>query len=296
MTNLLAKLRVGNRKRRVAREICVRVPKLSNPDNAWDPHKDIAIILWALDDYATNDSGRQLEQALKAMLTVACADNPERMKAEIHDAALKLSDTRVTNFCPAILAICSYIAAVSANFIKVQMSKTIEYHLPHTIAWRELFYWFIPAIALRAIVGSFPSQETSLRIIKDLATKFEPCERLMRLEVAEPWDGGDYYFRLKDRNCADFLLASLAVSTAFSFSICISYFTPTVGVGCRGLAEILFFGVWFISPLINLTAEAVLKGSDREFRIWTIVGIKDFLIAVSMLTMLLLPFLGTCPW
>jgi hypothetical protein len=289
--NLIAKLSIGRDQLDVAVSVCERAFGLRSTEDKME--RDVAIILWALDDYEENN--RQDDQSISQALGESLGNSFQANRVEIiKKTASKLTDIRANNARRIWLAIFGYLAAVSASFLKVKMSNDIEYHLPHTIALRELYYWLIPAIILSSMAGGWPSQWTSFTLLRELGDCLD-CNRLSLLTPMQPWSGGDYLFRAHGRglpgNIVDFILALTAVVLAFSWSFTMSWSTPTIGLGCRGLAEIGFLGTWLISAMVTLILRFCAKEGE-EFWVWKWVWIKNGFLAVATFSMLLLPFLG----
>ena len=146
------------------------------------------------------------------------------------------------------------------------------------------------------MAGGWPSQWTSFNILRKLGKEIN-CQRLVHLRPMEPWSGGDYLFRLNGRgfwgNVMDFSIAFMVVFVAFLYSFWMSWKTPTVGLGCRGLAEIGFLAGWLLSAISTLSLRAWVGRENQEFLVWKCVWIKNGFLAVISFSMLLLPFLGT---
>ena len=81
--------------------------------------------------------------------------------------------------------------------------------------------------------------------------------------------------------------ASLAVSFTIAFTI--SWLTPTVGLGGRGLAEIIYVVVWVANFLANETLTGCVQDTRRLFNI---IWAKDSIIALLVISFFLLPFIG----
>jgi hypothetical protein len=307
--NLMAKLSIGRDSLSLARGVCASLlkPYMGHPPssaltiNTPEFEKDLALVLWALDDYEDSNQDGMKTTFAKNLKDSLC-NGPQTHKDPAHaiqNAAFKLSDSRVNNARRVILAVAAYLAAVSANFVLVKMSNDIEYYLPHTIALRELYYWLIPAIVLSSLAGGWPSQWTSLKVLRELGEDLG-CERLAELKPMEAWNGGDYSFRTRGMGLSgdflDFTLALASVVIAFTFSFTMSWNTPTKGLGCRGLTELGFLAGWIVNAVTTLFLRygAVWwKKREAEYWIWKWVWIKNGALAVISLSMLLFPFLGT---
>ena len=133
------------------------------------------------------------------------------------------------------------------------------------------------------------------------------------------WDGGSYVFRPQkkiysssvneDRNkfsCENgsrwrlFLpcMAWPMVVFAFAVSFTISFWTPTTGIGGRGLAEILYITVWTVNFIVEYCMTQRIRDRidhvDHIYRrrLFTLIWLKDGIISLLVLLFFFLPFIG----
>ncbi|OCK73418.1 hypothetical protein K432DRAFT_430602 [Lepidopterella palustris CBS 459.81] len=221
-----------------------------------------------------------------------------------------LSQTRVKSARRSMLAVISYAYPLFASVASGTAAANAPMHFPHTIALRELYYWLLPAITLSAAAGAFPTHWTAYVALQPLAEEIERIAGLrgvtgsLTLSRLQPWSGAIYTWRPRKlfrekHGVTVFGLAFLSVGGAFVFSFLMSWFTPTIGLGCRSITEMSYFLLWCLSCVLTqlfcLFSERFGESSERRARdryLFFAVMIKDTLFAVPMTLILFLAFKG----
>lgn len=272
---LATKLDVGRRLRRRCRELNLDRLNLKEEDR-----REIANVCYALNDFRPeklqghftricsllNDPDiRMREDALILIKTASCDLALVRLNSTLHSS----------------LAVSLYCLAVFGSLIRTKSMADEAFHQPHTIALRELFYWLLPSIILSSAAGEWPSQWIAHVILSRLGNKLGGHEGF-HLDEIEPWNGGNYSWqpgnnifqgrsaktwsirkpltwaiwhpkrfyvspeldRGDHRHILLLFTAFLSVAMAWTMSFLISWYTPTVGLGGRGICEIVFVLVW----------------------------------------------------
>jgi hypothetical protein len=228
------------------RERCQNVFTQDASDDSWV----YRIILIALDDFSFSTN---FEHRLETLRRVAFSNDEAAIQA-CRQAAIDLAINRVKNIRRTTLALVGYCTAVFAKFWMVN-PQTMVPHLPHTIAFRVLYYFLGPIVVMSVIVGGYPSELTSVRILRNLQ---EQVPRLdFELQPLMPWNGGNYAWRPRkdvsfisrgqDKRSWKLALLSIAcILAAWGPSFVISFFTPTIGLGPRGLIELCACSWWLL--------------------------------------------------
>src|SRR5204863_10057598 len=86
-------------------------------------------------------------------------------------------------------------------------------------------------------------------------------------------------------------VALLSVGFAYRTAFCTSWYTPTVGFGCRAWTELAYFLAWHFSVIFTSLFSYFL--AERPRLLFGIVYVKDVLLAVPMTLVLYLAFQGT---
>jgi hypothetical protein len=258
----------------IGREIkgrCDEIPGLSDP-----LRKSASTVCFALDDFK---NGYYIDVLLGPMETT---DDPEArttavanftlLKDILEQAARDLSDARRHNKLSATLAVIIYVKEVVEALLAYESDKNFPYHMPHTLALRQLYYWIFLAIVLSSATGGFASQWTSQSILRQflkrrseiLAENHISYENIT-LRSVEPWDGGNYSWRYPKgeptgRRRFLLVLAFLAVLIPCGLAFAMSWFTPTEGLGDRGLMELSYTAVWLLNWGITNSASRRFKG------------------------------------
>ncbi len=264
-------------------------------------------ILYALDDFSFSAN---FESHLDMLMRVAKSGTPEDKEA-CRKAAVELNVSRVNNTRRALFAILGYLAAITANILRAIFADSIQIHISHTVALRELNFWLLCAILLSAKVGGLPSEWNSLGVLMDLQARLDQCR--FELKRLDPWTGGNYTWR-PDKNVShtfsrkpgnsqavsrnrDYrflvlgLLAFLSVTMAMTMSLAISYETPTKGIGIRSIVELCYWAWWCVNAIATYFFDKSSVAGSRKY--WLCNVAKD---SVGALFMLLFLFSAWSGW
>ena len=210
-----------------------------------------AMILLVLDDF---DFSEHFENRLGDLTNVAQKGDHKAIQA-CRQAAIDLSINRVKNTRRSILAAIGYCTAVFAKFWLIS-PQTIAPQLPHTIAFRVLYYFLGPVMIMSVIIGGYQSEWTSMGILKNLQDQVPLLN--FELKPLTPWNGGNYAWRpqkdvaqviLRRRDYRSgklALLSVLSVTAAWLPSFCLSIITPTPGLGPRSLIQLISWLWWVL--------------------------------------------------
>jgi hypothetical protein len=244
----------------------------------------------------------------------------------VEETSRSLALIRIRNTRRTTVAVLVYVGAAVTTLLASTTSSGLDYSLPHTIALRELCFFVLAQVILSSAAGGWPQQWTPQAIMRTFATRIREIEAGLRegdgptlweglwedlaKEEIALWDGGSYVFRPQKKiysspvnkvrnqfSCENgspwhlFLLcmAWFMVVFAFAVSFTMSSWTPTTGIGGRGLAEILYITVW----TVNFIGEYCMTQwiHDRE-QLFGLVWLKDGIISLLVLLFFFLPFIG----
>lgn len=121
------------------------------------------------------------------------------------------------------------------------------------------------------------------------------------LHATHPWAGAVYTYRPEKQIFATgsggdrrplllFLFASLPVILSISCAFTISYHTPTVGLGCRSILQLVIGLLWCLSALISWLL-GKLRFLEGKY-LWRIILVKDTLIGIPALLAVILVNIG----
>jgi hypothetical protein len=229
--------------------------------------KNLTAISFALEDF---NNGKHVEDLLRPLENQTTrAAHYEALRPILRPAACDLADARKHNKLHSTLAILVYGKEVFEALINAKLDGTFPYHMPHTLALRQIYYWLFLAVILSAAAGGFANQWTSHAILKRFLTaRFEALKGLSLqgridrpnlLEELKPWNGGNYSWRHPKDNASGrsvplLFLVLLAVTLPVVSAFLISWFTPTVGLGDRGIMELSFAGFWVLNWVLTYVA------------------------------------------
>lgn len=258
----------------IGREIKVRfnqIPGLSD-----SLRKSASAVCFALDDFR---NGYYIDVLLGPMENIndpeartTAVANFTLLRNIMEQAARDLSDARRHKKLSAILAVMIYVKEVVEALLAYESDKNFPYHMPHTLALRQLYYWIFLAIVLSSATGGFASQWTSQSILRQFLKRRSeileenriPYENI-NLEAVDPWDGGNYSWRypkdeLTGRRRVLLVLAFLAVLIPCGLAFAMSWYTPTQGLGDRGLMELAYTAIWLFNWGVTNFASQHFKG------------------------------------
>jgi hypothetical protein len=242
-----------------------------------EDRKYLCGICFALEDF---ESGIHVETLLKPL------EKGSRLEATAHWAAIQpllestarnIAGDRRHNKFHSVLAIIVYGKDVFVALLQSKFDANFPYHMPHTLALRQLYYWLFCAIILSGAAGGFADQWSSHAFLVEFLKgrlsnlKIAARERALRCEdivlrPIEPWDGGNYSWKYPKRGQKKqmtgrekllLLPAIAAVALPVAIAFIMSWYTPTTGLGDRGIMELVFAGMWILNFIITLGASLV---------------------------------------
>jgi hypothetical protein len=101
-------------------------------------------------------------------------------------------------------------------------------------------------------------------------------------EIADPNHGRSHLY-------LGFLSVSVVVLGSYGPALCLSYFTPTDGFGCRSLAWTLVMSLWAISAIIDFTLKYFIIQAKT---LWQSTIAKDFIITLSIIIIIAVAQVG----
>ncbi|KAI9713065.1 MAG: hypothetical protein M1820_001050 [Bogoriella megaspora] len=240
------------------------------------------------------------------LLDIIQSDEPQALRAleACRNANAMLRQTRVQSARRSFLAVVSYAASLFISLDSNRDSGTMSIHVPHTIALRELYYWLIPVITLSAANGAFPTAWTSYAILHPMVDIINSAGFSCKIQPLKSYSGGSYIWRpnkslrtrspaltpsLRSRPMLLLQLSFLSVATAWLFSFLVSWYTPTVGLGCRSITELAYFVTWLFSCCMSAILSRMIKKYNLLF---AITFAKDALLAIPMVIVLFAAFRG----
>ena len=310
---LSSKLALGSNLCEIVRRLDLTALELQRDKKATSI-RDISNILYCMDDFGSDELERRVEGVLQLVINHGNALYPD-----IRAASRELSLARVRNNLSIAMSIVVYVGAAFSALLKSDNGSQLDYAQPHTIALRELCYFLLLQIILSAAGEGWSQQWTPQFIMARLGQRFHEYEpsfgwlELGRKQI-EPWDGGISSFRPHDglfrrgrsicapsrilfaerrgKHAFTAALAILSIWVSFAISFTMSWFTPTRGLGGRGVAEMTYLVVWTVNFLINEWMSMCIK--DRK-RLFNLIWAKDSVISVLVVLFFLLPFIGKLP-
>lgn len=226
------------------------------------------------------------------------------------EAASELSDYRVNEAARTYLAILGYLVSISSAFIDAADASSTASRPGNRIAFAVMFSWLIPAVLSSASIGGFPSKRSCHRILTRLNAStpglFSHKTRstlLMGLKSSEddyfasqPWAGAIYSYRPQkclfdagSKNCHPVVLCALSIIPIVVCTTCafvISWVTPTVGLGCRSISELVIGLVWLSSACITWMVPRLGLANGKY--LWRILFVKNALIGTGIIVWVLL--------
>ena len=260
------------------------------------PSEDVwvyAMILFVLDDF---DFSEDFERRLSDLKNVAKVGDHEAIQA-CRQAAIDLSINRVKNTRRSVLAAIGYCTAVFAKFWLIS-PQTIVPQLPHTIAFRVLYYFLGPVMIMSVIIGGYQSEWTSVGILKKLQEQV-PLPHF-QLQPLTPWSGGNYAWRpnkdvskvisrRRDKRSWKLALSSvMSVTAAWGPSFCLSFITPTPGLGPRSLIQLISWLWWLLWGFLSWISWHSGNRHDPNYKKrWIIMSYLNGISAVTHLVVIL---------
>ena len=312
--SLASKLDLGQRLREHCDSLNLAVLPLEKDELA-NAKRDIANVCYCMDDFGHDRFEKRAKRIFELVQSQCGADIVRSIKTASRDLAL----ARVRNILRTSIAVVVFVGAAFTARLKTNTASGLGFAHPHTIALRELCYFLLLEIVLSAAAEGWPHQWTPQSPLNTLGGELHQhdpqfgWQSLGRKEI-EPWNGGIYSYRPQknlpwrrsDRNATQnkfhstsgdgsgrhkilLALAFLSVLVAFSISFMMSWYTPTVGLGGRGIAELTYVSVW----IVNFVFENWMASRVKEKRLlFHLVWIKDTLVSFLVILFFLLPFMG----
>ena len=248
-------------------------------------------ICYALEDFENGSNVEKLlsplEEALEMGRHLEAAALWQAISPALESTARNIAGDRRHNKFHSVLAIIVYGKDVFVALIQSKFDANFPYHMPHTLALRQLYYWLFCAIILCGAAGGFADQWSSHAF---LAEFLEQRSKNLRktatgrgflrddivLRPIEPWDGGNYNWKypkkgqkphITMREIVLLLPALAAVALPVIIAFIMSWFTPTIGLGDRGIMELSFAGMWILNFFITLVASLKWHG-EKLFKIY----------------------------
>ncbi|KAN0092402.1 hypothetical protein V8E51_018249 [Hyaloscypha variabilis] len=282
--NLALKLDSGREIRERVDRIEIMRPEISMTDKE---KKYLCGICYALEDFESGIHVETLLRPLEEGSHFQASLHREAMRPLLETTARNIAGDRRHNKFHSILAITVYGKDVFVALLQSKFDATFPYHMPHTLALRQLYYWLFCAIILSGAAGGFADQWSSHAFLNTfLAGRWKNLKRAaMRkafryeeivLRPIEPWNGGDYSWkypkrgqklRMTRRQKLLLLPAIAAVALPVVIAFIMSWFTPTIGLGDRGIGELSFAGMWILNFFITLFASSIWR-EDKLFKIY----------------------------
>ncbi len=226
--------------------------------------------------------------------------NWEAIKSNLGLTARNIASDRRHNKFHSVLAVLVYGKDVFGALIQAKLDESFQYQMPHTLALRQLYYWLFCAIVLSAAAGGFADQwsshaflneflEARLQKLREFAEHRQFTYEDIQLDPIEPWNGGNYNWRYPEqgwrgkmtwRKVLLLLLTTTAVALPVFIAFIMSWYTPTIGLGDRGIVELSFAGMWVMNWSITMGASLKCKGKQL-FRIYwwnTIVSLGSLIV------------------
>lgn len=312
--SLASKLDLGRRLREYCDTANLTVLRLEKDELA-NAKRDIANVCYCIDDFGHDQFEKWVNRVFELVQRPYGADIVRIIKTTSRDLAL----ARVRNILRTSIAVVVYVGAAFTALFKTNTATALGFAQPHTIALRELCYFLLLEIVLSAAAEGWPHQWTPQSPLKALGSKLQEYDpdfgwqSLGRKEI-EPWNGGIYSYRPQKnllwrpsgrsmdqkrfkfssgegggRHMILLALAFSSVLMSFGISFMMSWYTPTVGFGGRGIAELTYVVVWIGNFVLDEWIASHIEDRKRLFYwIWA----KDTLISFLVILFFFLPFMG----
>ncbi|KAI9781136.1 MAG: hypothetical protein M1839_006244 [Geoglossum umbratile] len=238
----------------------------------------------------------------------SCDESCARLNACLK-AAKDLSDSRANGTWKTVLGTFNYLVAVFIAFMSILRGQ-FNNRTGHSIAFAMLFSWLITAAFLTSIAGGFVNKRSARTILKRLQEDmdrigeeagvlapqmfcFAEEERNPKSFASMEYCGGNYSYRpyesVHNLEMGILLAASIfPIVLATVIAVTISYTSPTRGIGCRSLQQLLYFALWAISACLTF----LLKRTNAGAKLWRYVRIKDLIFFIPLVVFYIAAFYG----
>jgi hypothetical protein len=118
-------------------------------------------ICYALEDFGNGEHIDVLLGPLEMASDVEMREYWDAIRPLLRSTARNIAGDRKHNKFHSVLAIIVYGKDVFVALIQAKFDESFPYHMPHTLALRQLYYWLFCAIILSAAAGGFADQWSS---------------------------------------------------------------------------------------------------------------------------------------
>ena len=246
---------------------------------------------------------------------------------QIRYSAQRLAANRSSNLLRAWVAILIFLGSLAGGYYRAvynyqsrQNSQTA-----HTLAVVMLFSFLIFAVYLNGHVGNFNNQIAVANTLRDLRKHssslsdifpdFEihgrPSSRFREFvdeyEQDYPVAGIINSWRpnkkllshdIHDRSPWAMLLVSFfAITASYAAALVVSYWTPTVGFGCRSLAWTCIWSTWVVNALLDIPGLIMTRKREKPSRkllegLWIFCWIRDAIFSLGIMSAVMLAQIG----
>jgi hypothetical protein len=234
---------------------------------------------------------------------------PDELMNACMAAAKELVDSRANGLWKTSLGTLNYVAVCILAFLRTAKDD-VNTRTGHSIAFAMLYTFLIPGVLISAMVGEFATKRSSRKILIRLQEQFDGIAkrhgqpntllfRLNNMPESELYQmlksvGGNYAFRPYQRCWSREMVilrivAALPVLMATMCAVVISYTSPTRGLGCRSLLQLLFFAVWVFSGILTCLLRQKFR---RPATLWTWIRVKNLAIFIPQCAVYLAAFCG----
>lgn len=280
---------------------------------------EIATVIVALEEiedtippevsHAPEEVGSTSSFDAKISLLCVTSKDDEAFRQKLNEIAYEISDERVHAMLPTAISILFYLITLGMSFVMAQEAiKKGEKPPGNRVGWAILFSFLVPIVLLSADIGRGVSKgalPSKLRRLIDaggseMREKFAIATINDNNRHAEPWTDVGIYRSQKQVFCVDkddrssFKLFLLAVSFVFlpsTSAFAIAFITPPVGITCRPLSITIVGSLWLFSVGTSWAMFRFLRKCNSRIYFYAMM-IKDSLIAISVVGMIILYFMG----
>lgn len=274
--------------------------------------RDLATVFWAFDTLNAGSERTPIE-ILTPLLQM------KELPHAVVEAAADIRNNTVKEAARTYQAIVIYLCTVGSAFINSATNSTQCGTKPgNRIAFAMLFSWLLPAILLSTSAARFTTsdacQRAILRFTRHLnmpETSLLPTQYHSKIlthgtvtssvQAAAPWSGAIYIYRQRKTifrrplpyfpsTISMLFLSIVPIIIAMFIAVAISYNTPTVGLGCRSIAEISFCLAWLCSFAFTvlLRKSGLITGKYHLL----IIAVKDIAIGMGVVLAVAIIYAG----
>jgi hypothetical protein len=205
--------------------------------------------------YAKNLSSPASMKARVGAFRTWYQTNPQAKRTACLRAANKLADCRASGLWKISLGVLNYVVAVALAFLHI-INGEYDNRIGHSIAFAMLYSWLIPTVFLSSLVGCFQTKRSSIRVLLDLLKETGHSFDKDIKTVDYRSLGGNYsfspsQFRQGGKRKTLVMIATIPVTLSTLSAAFISFFNPTIGIGCRTVLQFTFFLTWILSAILT---------------------------------------------